>query len=94
MREITSGILRNEVTENLYVWGALGLSTLVLFGAVYLPGISLALRTTPIGLDGWLVVFGMSLVPLGIGQLEREYRRRFETPTFPPILEKLTSSLP
>ncbi|WP_311172466.1 cation-translocating P-type ATPase [Halobellus ordinarius] len=94
MREITSGILRNEVTENLYVWGALGLSTLILFGAVYLPGISLALRTTPIGLDGWLVVFGMSLLPLGVGQLEREYRRRFETPTLPPILEKLTSSLP
>jgi Ca2+-transporting ATPase len=76
MRDVTSGLVRNEVTENLYVWGALALSSLILFGSVYLPGISLALRTTPIGLDGWLVVFGMSLVPLGVGQLEREFRRR------------------
>ncbi|SEO90353.1 Ca2+-transporting ATPase [Halogranum amylolyticum] len=87
MREIASGIFRNEVTENLYVWGALGLSTLILFGAVYLPGISLALRTTPIGLDGWLLVFGMSLIPLGVGQLEREYRRRVGTPALWSMLE-------
>ncbi|WP_436935709.1 cation-translocating P-type ATPase [Halovenus marina] len=80
VREITSGILVNEVTENLYVWGALGLSTLILFGAVYLPGISLALSTAPIGLDGWAVVFGMSLLPLVLGQGEREFRRRFGTP--------------
>jgi Ca2+-transporting ATPase len=92
MREITSGIFRNEVTENLYVWGALGLSTLILFGAVYLPGVSLALRTTPIGLDGWLVVLGMSLIPLGIGQLEREYRRRVGTPKLWTKLENVLRS--
>jgi Ca2+-transporting ATPase len=80
VREITSGILVNEVTENLYVWGALALSTLILFGAVYLPGISLALSTAPIGLNGWAVVFGMSLLPLVLGQGEREFRRRFGTP--------------
>jgi len=79
MREITSGIFRNEVIENLYVWGALSLSALILFGAVYLPGISVVLRTTPIGYEGWLVVFGMSLLPLGVGQIEREFRRRVGT---------------
>jgi Ca2+-transporting ATPase len=87
MREITSGILRNEVTENAYVWGALGLSTLILFGTVYLPVVSVALGTAPIGLDGWLVVLGMSLLPVGAGQLEREYRRRFGTPAFGSMLE-------
>ena len=87
VRDITSGLFRNEVTENLYVWGALGLSSLILIGAVYLPGISLALRTAPIGVDGWTVVFGMSLVPLVLGQLEREYRRRFETPILESALE-------
>ena len=81
MREITSGLVRNEVTENPFIWGALGLSTLILVGAVYLPGVSLALGTARIGLDGWLVVLGMSLLPLGAGQLEREFRRRFGTPT-------------
>ena len=92
MREITSGIIRNEVTENPYVWGALGFSALILFGAVYLPGISLALRTTPIGLGGWLVVFGASLIPLGVGQLEREYRRRIGTPKLGSVLERVRSS--
>jgi Ca2+-transporting ATPase len=87
VREISSGILRNEVTKNLYVWGALGLSTLILFGAVYLPGVSLALSTTPIGLEGWLVVFVMSLIPLGLGQVEREFRRRFGTPKLGTTLE-------
>lgn len=78
VRDITSGLVRNEVTENLYVWGALGLSSVILFGAVYLPGISLALSTTPIGFEGWLLVFGMSLLPLVLGQIEREFRRRSE----------------
>ncbi|WEL21440.1 HAD-IC family P-type ATPase [Halorhabdus sp. BNX81] len=80
MRELTSGILRNEVTENRYVWGALALSTLILIGATYLPGISLALSTAPIGLEGWAVVLGMSLLPLLGGQIERELRRHFGTP--------------
>jgi len=88
MREITSGLFRNEVTENLYVWGALGLSALILVGAVYLPGISLALRTTPIGYEGWLVVVGMSLIPLGVGQIEREFRRRVGTPKLGSMLER------
>ncbi|MFW5949867.1 MAG: cation-translocating P-type ATPase [archaeon] len=91
MREITSGILRNEITENVYVWGALVLSTLILIGATYLPGISLALSTAPIGLEGWTVVLGMSLVPLGIGQAERELRRHFGTPA---IGTKLGTFLP
>jgi Ca2+-transporting ATPase len=51
----------------------------ILFGAVYLPGISLALSTTPIGFEGWLLVFGMSLLPLLLGQIEREFRRHFGT---------------
>lgn len=91
VRDITFGILRNEVTETLYVWGALGLSSLILIGAVYLPGISLALRTTLIGPDGWLVVFGMSLIPLVIGQMEREIRRQFGTPQLGTMLANVLS---
>ncbi|WP_343772208.1 cation-transporting P-type ATPase [Natronoarchaeum mannanilyticum] len=88
VRDVASGVLMNEVTENPYVWGALGLSALILVGAVYLPGISLALSTAPIGLDGWLVVVGMSLVPLGFGQIEREFRRRVGTPKLGTMLER------
>jgi len=87
MRELTSGIVRNEVTENAYVWGALGLSALLVIGAVYLPGVSLALSTAPIGLESWLVVLGMSLLPLGAGQVILEFRRRFGTPKWGTRLE-------
>jgi len=87
MRGLTSGIVRNEVTENAYVWGALGLSALLVIGTVYLPGVSLALKTAPIGLEGWLVVLGMSLLPLGVGQVGLEWRRRFGTPNLGTRLE-------
>jgi len=80
MRELTSGVVRNEVTENAYVWGALGLSALLVVGTVYLPGVSLALGTAPIGFESWLVVLGASLLPLAVGQTVLELRRRFGTP--------------
>ncbi|MFW5928401.1 MAG: HAD-IC family P-type ATPase, partial [Thermoplasmatota archaeon] len=78
MRELTSGILKNEVTENKYVWGALGLCVLILIAAVYLPGISFVLKTVDPGLSGWILIIGMSLIPLLVGQIERELRGRME----------------
>ena len=91
MRELTSGVVRNEVTENAYVWGALGLSSLLVIGTVYLPGVSLALSTAPIGLESWLVVLGMSLLPLVVGQVVLAYRRRFGTPKLGTRLGELLS---
>ncbi|WP_411719266.1 cation-translocating P-type ATPase [Natronomonas sp.] len=91
MREVTSGLLRNEVTENLYVWGAVALSGIIVASTLYLPGVSTALKTTPIGIEGWAVVFGMSLIPLGVGQVEREIRRHFGTPKFGTMIENALS---
>jgi len=91
MRELASGVVRNEVTENAYVWGALGLSSLLVIGTVYLPGVSLALSTAPIGLESWLVVLGMSLLPLVVGQVVLAYRRRFGTPKLGTRLGELLS---
>ncbi|MEF8874957.1 MAG: cation-transporting P-type ATPase [Candidatus Thermoplasmatota archaeon] len=78
MRELTSDILKNEVTKNKYVWGALGLSSLIVIAAVYLPGISHVLKTEDPGLVGWMLVLGMSLIPLVIGQVEREIRGKIK----------------
>lgn len=75
-RELASNILRNEVTENIYIWGALGLCSLLLVASVYLPGISSVLQTEVLGLSGWALVLGMSLIPLVLGQMEREIRKR------------------
>ncbi|MFP4051885.1 MAG: cation-translocating P-type ATPase [Thermoplasmata archaeon] len=78
MRELTSSILKNEVTENKYVWGALGLCVLILVAAVYLPGISFVLKTVDPGVSGWILIIGMSLIPLLVGQIERKLRGRME----------------
>ncbi|MGQ4650209.1 HAD-IC family P-type ATPase [Lyngbya aestuarii] len=69
MRDNSSGFLRNEVTTNPYVWGALVLCTGLLLIAVYVPFLSTALQTVDPGVNGWLLIIGMSLVPLVVGQM-------------------------
>ena len=69
MRDPGSGFVRNDITRNGFVWGALGLCSLLLVAAVYLPGLSTALRTVDPGLRGWLVVLVGSLIPWALGQI-------------------------
>jgi Ca2+-transporting ATPase len=69
MRSLGTGLIRNEVTSNPYVWGALGLCIGLLLAAVYLPFLSELLGTTPLDLTGWGLTLGFSLVPLIFGQL-------------------------
>ncbi|HHN81369.1 MAG TPA: hypothetical protein ENN11_01955 [Methanomicrobia archaeon] len=76
MREVGSGLIRNEITENTYVWGALVLSTMLLMASVYVGGFAAALGTHPPDADNWVVIAVMSLVPLVAGQLERAVRKR------------------
>jgi len=68
MREHDSGLIRNDITRNLYIWGALALCTLLLVAAVYLPGLSDVLKMTPPGSSGWFLIIAMSLIPLVMGQ--------------------------
>lgn len=69
MREKGSSLIINEITTNIYVWGALGLCTVLLLLATYMPGLSIVLKTVHPGKTGWAIVVGMSLVPWAIGQL-------------------------
>lgn len=69
MRSLGTGIFRNEVTENLTVWGALALCVGLLLLATYLPLLSNLLDTVPLGLQGWMLVIPISLVPLVLGQI-------------------------
>jgi len=71
MRDRGSGVLVNEVTRNKYVWGALILCTGLLAIAIYLPILSDILQTHAPSLQGWLLILGMSLVPLVIGQIAK-----------------------
>jgi Ca2+-transporting ATPase len=69
MRDRDANPFNNDVTQNPYVWGALGICILLLLAAVYLPGLSDILGVVDPGLNGWALVGGASVVPLIIGQI-------------------------
>jgi Ca2+-transporting ATPase len=73
MRETESGLFRNEITVNLYIWGALGICTALLLLATYTPGVSTVLSLVHPGLQGWGLIIGASFVPLVLGQLLKRW---------------------
>jgi Ca2+-transporting ATPase len=64
-----SGWLRNEITTNPWVWGALALCSALLVLAVHVPGAARLLQVSPPDLRGWLVVGAMSLAPTLVGEV-------------------------
>jgi Ca2+-transporting ATPase len=69
MRDRGSPLVRNDVTRNPFVWGALALCTGLLLAAVYVPGLSLVLEMAQPDPRGWGLILGMSLIPWGVGQV-------------------------
>lgn len=69
MRDRDSNILRNEVTGNRYVWGALALCSALLLAAVYIPVLADVLKVVDPEPEGWILVIVLSLVPLVVGQI-------------------------
>ncbi|MEA3375898.1 MAG: cation-transporting P-type ATPase [Chloroflexota bacterium] len=63
MRDRDAGVLRNDVVQNPWVWGALALCTALLVLAVYVPGLADVLSVEDPGLRGWALVLGMSVIP-------------------------------
>ncbi|MCF4968471.1 cation-translocating P-type ATPase [Nostoc sp. CMAA1605] len=76
MRDRNSGLFRNEITRNPYVWGALIFCTGLLLIAVHVPVLSDVLQTADPGVDGWLLIVGMSIIPLIIGQITKLINRK------------------
>ncbi|UCG80983.1 MAG: cation-transporting P-type ATPase [Desulfobacterales bacterium] len=69
MRDRGSKFLRNEITRNRFVWGALVLCSGLLLATVYLPGLSHVLKVADPGTTGWTLVLVMSLIPFLVGQV-------------------------
>jgi Ca2+-transporting ATPase len=79
MRERGSGMLRNEITRNPFVWGALALCTGLLVAAVYLPGLADLLKTVDPGLKGWVLIIVASLIPLLMGQVVKTVKNAMQS---------------
>lgn len=73
MRDSGTGLIRNNIVRNPYIWGALGLCSGLLLAGIYLPGLSHVLKVMNPGFAGWMIVIGMSLVPLVIGQILKSF---------------------
>ena len=69
MRDNMRKPFNNEITRNVWVWFALATSILLLLAAVYVPLLSDVLKLSHPGFDGWLVIVGMSVVPLMVAPI-------------------------
>ena len=76
MRDKDSHMFVNDVTRNLYVWGALLLCGALLIMAVYVPLLASVLKLVNPGLKGWVLILVMSLIPYLIGQLSIWFRSK------------------
>ena len=69
MRARGTHLLKNDVTGNPYVWGALGLCVTLLILAIYLPFLSGILSLVNPGIAGWVLVLAASSLTCLLGQL-------------------------
>jgi len=69
MRDAGTGVIRNEIVRNRWVWYAIALCLLLTAAAAWLPGLSAILGVVHLDRSGWLLVLGGSLAPLVVGQV-------------------------
>jgi Ca2+-transporting ATPase len=72
MRARGTSLIRNPITTNPFIWGALMLCTALLLGGIYVPGLSLVLDLVDPGRNGWMLIIGFSLMPLILGQITKK----------------------
>jgi P-type Ca2+ transporter type 2C len=73
MRTNGTGILRNAVTKNKFVWLALTLSLVIILAVIYIPFLADILSLSNPGLRGWMIVVIASLAPMLVSQLLKEF---------------------
>jgi Ca2+-transporting ATPase len=80
MREPGTRAVRNEITRNPWIWGALALCVALLLSAAYAPGLREVLDVRDPGWRGWAVIAGLGALPtlalqLGAGAAPGERAR-------------------
>ncbi|MDJ0938674.1 MAG: cation-translocating P-type ATPase [Woeseiaceae bacterium] len=75
MRNDESHPFVNEITRNIWIWVAVVLCVVLVLLAVYVPVLNGVLRLVDPGADGWLLILGMSFVPVVVAPLLRRFSR-------------------
>lgn len=68
MRDADSRFFKNDITQNPFVWGALGLCTALLLFALYSSYLSSVLKLVNPGTIGWSLILSGSVMPIILGQ--------------------------
>ncbi|GAA5520255.1 cation-transporting P-type ATPase [Aliifodinibius salicampi] len=77
MRDKNSGIFDNAIVQNKWIWRAIVLCLMLIFGAIYVGPVAEVMQLSPPTGEGWLVVAVMSLIPLLVGQLQKVWAARY-----------------
>ena len=75
MRDRGADLIRNDITQNGVLWGALAFCVALLLVAVHIPALSNVLGTVEIGWKGWALTLGMSTLPVLLGGLGRLFTK-------------------
>ena len=67
LRDRGAAVWNNDVVRNPWIWGAVVLCAGLLLSAVHWTPLSNVLETERPGMDGWLLILGMSLIPAVLG---------------------------
>lgn len=68
VREAGTGVMRNSVSHNPWVWAALAVCVALIAMAMHVPLLGGVLHLQPLDARGWLLVLAASAVPLAVGQ--------------------------
>ena len=68
MRHPRSNLVRNEVTRNPWLWGAIVLCTVLLAAPPYLAPMAHVLHLAPPSPTAWAIILGLSVAPLLVTQ--------------------------
>ncbi|WP_395714061.1 cation-translocating P-type ATPase [Reyranella sp.] len=83
MRHPTSGLLRNEITRNRWIWMALAACVGLLLTAAHVPGPAHMLHLVAPDLGMWGIILAMSLVPMLVGPVVQSFASGLEGTKYP-----------
>ena len=81
MRSPRAGFLVNEVTRNGWLWGALGLCTMLLSAPPYMKPVAQLMQLAPPNASMWSIILGCSFAPLVVTQAIMAVSRRRQAGT-------------